>query len=198
MENRPEKKDGPRERKRRETLHRIAESGLNLFLAQGYEETTLDAVAAAAGISRRTFFHYFKSKEDILLAWQAGIGEVIGAGIRAAPPEEKPLHLVRDVLIRLAGRYQSDEIVAIDRVMRCSEALQARKQGSYVQQEADVFAALQEVFPQAERASLRVVAMVSIGSLRLAFESWSAEPEDRRRPLAEHLREMFVRLEGVV
>jgi hypothetical protein len=45
-------------------------SGLKLFVANGYEATTLEAVAAAAGISRRTFFHYFKSKEELLLAWQ--------------------------------------------------------------------------------------------------------------------------------
>ena len=60
--------EGWRERKRRETLQRIAEMGLKLFIANGYEATTLEAIAAASGISARTFFYYFKSKEDILLA----------------------------------------------------------------------------------------------------------------------------------
>ncbi len=72
MESSPPREEGLRERKRRETLHRIAEQGLKLFLSNGYEATTLDAIAEAAGISRRTFFYYFKSKEEILLAWQDG------------------------------------------------------------------------------------------------------------------------------
>ena len=57
MESSPPKEKGLRERKRRETLHRIAEQGLKLFLSNGYEATTLDAIAKAAGISRRTFFY---------------------------------------------------------------------------------------------------------------------------------------------
>ena len=44
--------EGLRERKRRETSRRIAETGLKLFLKNGYENTTLDEIAAAAGISR--------------------------------------------------------------------------------------------------------------------------------------------------
>ena len=61
-----------RERKRRLTLDRIAEVGLKLFVENGYEATTLDAIAAASGISRRTFFYYLKSKEDVLLAHESG------------------------------------------------------------------------------------------------------------------------------
>ena len=65
---------GTRERKRQETLRRITDAGVKLFSTKGYDETTLDEVAAAAGISRRTFFHYFKSKDDILLSLQRGMG----------------------------------------------------------------------------------------------------------------------------
>ena len=72
------KKEGLRERKRLETLRRIAETGLKLFIAHGYEGTTLEAIAEAAGISRRTFFYYFKSKEEVLLAWQ-------GSGFSRSP-----------------------------------------------------------------------------------------------------------------
>ena len=73
----PPKKEGLRERRRRETLRRIADTGLRLFLRNGYEATTLDAIAEEAGISRRTFFYYFKSKEEIILVWQSGFAEAI-------------------------------------------------------------------------------------------------------------------------
>ena len=77
MKSTPTNEEGLRERKRRETLQRIAEAGLKLFVTNGYDATTLETIAEAAGISRRTFFYYFKSKEDILLAWQGGLIQAI-------------------------------------------------------------------------------------------------------------------------
>jgi transcriptional regulator GlxA family with amidase domain len=64
-----EMREGLREKKRRETKLRIAESALNLFIVNGFEATTLDEIAKEAAISRRTFFSYFKSKDEIMLAW---------------------------------------------------------------------------------------------------------------------------------
>ena len=71
MSGDPAKKEGLRERKRRETLQRIAEVGLKLFSEHGYEATTLEAIAEAAGIPPRTFFYYFKTKDEVLQFWQA-------------------------------------------------------------------------------------------------------------------------------
>ncbi|MEI7348728.1 helix-turn-helix domain-containing protein [Pectobacterium parmentieri] len=63
MEHELKRKDGVREKKRRDMHRRITEIGLKLFAENGYEATTLDAIAEASGIARRTFFHYFRSKE---------------------------------------------------------------------------------------------------------------------------------------
>ena len=41
-----------------------------LFLERGFEATTIDDIATAADMSRRSFFHYFASKEDVVAAWQ--------------------------------------------------------------------------------------------------------------------------------
>ena len=74
---------GLRERKRRDTLQRIAQTGLDLFIAKGYEETTLDDIAAAAGISRRTFFHYVSLRMVAMVglgAFRVAIDEWIGEG----------------------------------------------------------------------------------------------------------------------
>jgi Bacterial regulatory proteins, tetR family len=49
---------------------RIAENGLRLFVKDGFESTTLEAVATAAGISARTLFYYFKTKEELLQYWR--------------------------------------------------------------------------------------------------------------------------------
>src|SRR6202795_1925598 len=87
MKSGPSKKESRREQKRQHTLQRIAETGLELFIANGYEATTLEAIAEGAGISRRTFFYYFKSKEEVLLAWQ---GSGFLNALRPAMLEESP------------------------------------------------------------------------------------------------------------
>ncbi len=84
------KESGVREQKRRETLRRITDVGICLFIEKGIDGTTIDEIAEAAGISRRTFFHYFGSKDDILLSLQSGMSEMIAGEIRTAPLESSP------------------------------------------------------------------------------------------------------------
>jgi AcrR family transcriptional regulator len=195
MEGSPQKQEGLRARKRRETLKRIANAGLNLFVTNGYEATTLESIAEAAGISRRTFFYYFKSKEEILLAWQGGLATAIRAAILEQSTRQSPLEAVRNALLGLTARYQSDQSIIIDRLMRSNEALQARNQSKYVQQEQVVFEALCELWPQPKRRNaLRLVAMMSIGAMRLAIDSWSQE--NGKRPIAKYLREAFDNLKA--
>ncbi|MFE7135755.1 TetR family transcriptional regulator [Streptomyces sp. NPDC057638] len=44
----------------------LAEAAFQLFVERGYEETTVDAIVARAGVGRRSFFRYFPSKEDVV------------------------------------------------------------------------------------------------------------------------------------
>ncbi|APF41132.1 TetR family transcriptional regulator [Neomicrococcus aestuarii] len=60
-----------RERRQVETWTQIHEAALDLALADGLAAATIDAIADRAGISRRTFFNYFPSKEDALLGLRA-------------------------------------------------------------------------------------------------------------------------------
>jgi len=182
--------EGLRERKRRETAQRIADVALRLFLANGYEATTLDAITAAAGISRRTFFYYYKSKDDILISMQAGLGETIAAGVRDEPADRRPLDAVRDVMIRASAAYPAEDMIAIDRLMRSSDVVMARKQASYVEHERTVYEALREKFsPPGSETSLRIVAMVAIGAMRLALEAFNRD--HGKRPIVEHLWDAF-------
>src|SRR6201747_1985743 len=50
----------------------LLEAALNLFSANGYEQTTTDEIADAAGVSPRTFFRYFPTKESVLFSGEYG------------------------------------------------------------------------------------------------------------------------------
>jgi AcrR family transcriptional regulator len=188
--------EGLRERKRRETQQRIAEAGLRLFLAHGYENTTLDAIAAEAGISRRTFFSYFNAKEDLLFLWQSDGWRAVWADLLTVSPDENPLDAVRDTFVRHLARYANDEMRRIDQMLRSNKALHARKQAAYEEQEQALFATLCEVWRRPERRpALRMVAMACVGVVRLSLERWSQQ-ETTDRSIADVLQEGFANLKS--
>jgi AcrR family transcriptional regulator len=194
MKGASEEPQGLRERKRRETSERIIQKGLRLFVKNGYEGTTLDAIAEAAGISRRTFFYYFKSKEDILLAaHDSGFREALRPAMLEESAEQAPLEAVQKCLIKLASRYETKESVVFDRLMQSTEALRARKEAVFVETEQILLEAMCELWPSpARRDGLRLVAMVAMGTLRLALDKW--KQDDAAHPLAYYIRQSFTLL----
>ena len=194
MKGASERPQGLRERKRRERSERIIEKGLKLFVKNGYEATTLDAIAAAAGISRRTFFYYFKSKEDVLLAARdSGFREALRPAMLDEPPDQAPLAAVQKCLIKLASRHETKESIVFDRLMQSTEALRARKEAVFVETEHILLEAMCELWPSpGRRDGLRLVAMVAMGTLRLALDKW--KQNDAAHPLAYYLRQGFALL----
>jgi AcrR family transcriptional regulator len=171
---------GVRERKKQETLRRITDAGICLFIEKGIDATTVDEIAVMAGISRRTFFHYFKSKDDILLSLQSGMGELIAQRVRQAKVNSTPLDAIRAAVIAVCADVPADDMIALDRLMRSSPAVQARKQASYIEHERTLFASLRERWPDpARETALRLVAMLAIGAIRLATEAVGQEDEKR-------------------
>jgi len=77
-----------RERKRIETRRRIADAALDLALARGVDQATVEEISAAAGVSPRTFFNYFESKDDALLG---------------VPDERRDSEVVAEVLASVGG-----------------------------------------------------------------------------------------------
>jgi AcrR family transcriptional regulator len=194
MKDASQRPHGLRERKRRETSERIVEKGLKLFVRNGYEGTTLDAIAAAAGISRRTFFYYFKSKEDVLLtAHDSGFREALRPAMLEESPDQAPLEAVQKCLIKIASRYETKESIVFDRLMESTDALRARKEAVFVETEQTLYAATCELWPSpGRRDGLRLVAMVAMGTLRLALDKW--KQNDAAHPLAYYIRQSFTLL----
>ncbi|WP_433056171.1 TetR family transcriptional regulator [Dactylosporangium sp. CS-033363] len=86
------------ERKRQLVRDELAEAALKLVAFQGFEETTIDQMAAAAGVSRRTFFRYFQSKEDVIIEFLSDLGRKLSEALHARPSSEAPDEALRQAL----------------------------------------------------------------------------------------------------
>jgi len=82
---------------------------LRLFTRDGFEDTTVERIAAAAGVSRRTFFRYFESKADVL--WHAFDGEVsaLREAFAAVPPSVPMMVAIRQVVVGV-NRYRTEDV----------------------------------------------------------------------------------------
>ena len=96
---------GLREKKKRAIEAELRRLAMELFAARGYDAVTVDAVADAAGVSRRTFFRYFPSKEDVFFARRRDQTERLAALVAAPRPGEAAFDRVRRALLELASEH---------------------------------------------------------------------------------------------
>ncbi|WP_214411808.1 TetR family transcriptional regulator [Sphaerisporangium fuscum] len=121
--------EGLRERTRQAMRAELAEIALRMFLERGFEETTVDDIAREAGMSKRTFFRYFPSKEDVVFGDADDLGEQVAQEIRARPPGEDPWESLRVVLGRWEGRIDAcAQELANLRLIESTPSLKARMQ----------------------------------------------------------------------
>jgi AcrR family transcriptional regulator len=119
-----------RERTRRLALTELTTVAQDLFLAHGYENTTVDQIAAAAGMSKRTFFRYFASKDDLVIGKYDLFGDRMADALDARPADEPVWESLRRVF-DITLDYVEDEHVrarndAMERIVRSSSQLNAR------------------------------------------------------------------------
>lgn len=86
------------QRSRQSAYAEITSIAMRLFLDQGFEQTTIDQIASTAGISRRSFFRYFGTKEDIVLGDLASQGELLRDALEKVPPTIGPWEALRQAL----------------------------------------------------------------------------------------------------
>ncbi|MGW7520317.1 TetR/AcrR family transcriptional regulator [Streptomyces sp. NPDC054796] len=89
---------GLRERKKQRTRDALIRAAHELFVAKGYEATTVDEVTDTVDVSQRTFFRYFTSKEDVAFALQDLVEQRYLEAVRERPPGEAPIEVLRRTL----------------------------------------------------------------------------------------------------
>jgi AcrR family transcriptional regulator len=167
---------GLRLRKRQQTRERLTRVAMALFLERGFEATTLDDIAAAADISRRSFFHYFVSKEDVVFAWQEESTAALIAAIAARPANESMLAAAENAISAMVRQLNPGEAIAMAQLKRDNPALQARDQVKYEKLERALAEALgKRSGHKTERLEARLVAMIATGAMRIGAELWAAE-----------------------
>ncbi|MEU0009036.1 TetR/AcrR family transcriptional regulator [Streptomyces sp. NPDC006314] len=86
---------GLRETKKQETRQLISDHATRLFIAQGFEQTTIAEIAAAARVAKKTVTNYFSRKEDLALDHQEEFAASLARGVTARHPGESALTALR-------------------------------------------------------------------------------------------------------
>ncbi|RCV50905.1 TetR/AcrR family transcriptional regulator [Marinitenerispora sediminis] len=122
-----------RERKKRETRTRIVMAAIRLFEEQGYEQTTVAQIAAAADVDPKTFFNYFGSKDEVLFVDAERDLDVMFEAIARRRPEEGPGEVLARTVQEYAAhrrpkvpRREPEELSAATRLVLTTPALQAK------------------------------------------------------------------------
>jgi AcrR family transcriptional regulator len=94
---------GRRDRKKTETRQALRTAAHRLFAEKGFSRTTIDDITEAADVSRRTFFRYYDSKDDLLRTDVSDLLPVMLAALRARPATETPWSAILAALRTLIG-----------------------------------------------------------------------------------------------
>ncbi|MEV6394309.1 TetR family transcriptional regulator [Streptomyces sp. NPDC051907] len=112
----PESAAGSRAAAQRLKMRReLAAAAMELFATKGYEATTVDEIAAAAGVARRTFFRHFRSKEEAIFPDHDDTLVRAEAVLNAAPAHEHPLDTVCRGIKEVMRMYAASPAVSVER-----------------------------------------------------------------------------------
>ncbi|MCX4778219.1 TetR/AcrR family transcriptional regulator [Streptomyces sp. NBC_01264] len=118
---------GLRERKKQRTRDALLRAALLLFIAQGYEETTVDEITDAVDVSQRTFFRYFANKEEVAFAVQDLVESHFVEALHSRPPAEGPFEAMRSAVLAAWDTVDEaiSDLVPIDLYMRTYQLIES-------------------------------------------------------------------------
>ena len=158
-----------RQRKKTATRDRIRANALRLFGEQGYDATTVEQIAAAAGVSHMTFFRYFPTKEDVALA--DSYDPLIAALLAQTPPTWPLTQRIRAALLQgLAQVYDTDRdaLLAQNKLIVSTPVLRERL---WADQMATQRLILQALGPRPSFQT-RVIVAASLAAASTAVLTW--------------------------
>jgi AcrR family transcriptional regulator len=162
---------------------RLETAALDLFVENGYEETTVAQIAERAGLNRATFFRHFADKREVLFAGEDVLAGLFADAIRAAPPEAKLIACLRAALAAVGDTMTPQRRATAGRrvlIVRADSALQERGQLKYARITSSIADALRE--RGVDDLTARLAADLCLLAFRVAFERWMKAAEDEPFP----------------
>lgn len=180
---------GLRERKKEAARQALHEAAFRLMSEHGPENVTVEAIAEAASMSRRTFSNYFPSKEAALFYRENERTQHLLDLIRERPATESALTALRSALVDFTATSDLDaEKIIRSRQLRRRPELTAYRAASHVATERDLTAELAKRLPETpgRQLSAHMLAASALAALRVATSAWL---EDQDRKLGELVAE---------
>jgi AcrR family transcriptional regulator len=178
----------------REALERAA---LELIGARGFDAVTVDDIAAAAAVSRRTFFRYFRTKEEVLFSRRRAQLADLVAALAVTAPNESAVQAVRRVMLLLAADYVPERrrILREQRIVANHPALKAYDLEIDFAYETAIARALGARMRSQKAAQRKAkwIAAACVAVVRVTLQEWAES--DGKADLAAMGREAFAFLE---
>ncbi len=176
------------ERRRRLVRVDLARVAITLFAERGFDAVTVEDIAAAAGISGRTFFRYFAAKDEVVLDYERLLQERLVAALDQRPASEGPVTALRAAYLVTAHVPPEDRmrVLQIGRILEAAPGLRALAYGARADEAPPLverIATRMGVDPAADAAPRVVVAAmtaVAAGEWRAWVESGGVgDPAER-------------------
>jgi AcrR family transcriptional regulator len=185
-------------RKQQVVRDAIFDAAIETFATQGFDDTTVEDVARAAGVSRATFFRYFSSKDDLLAQNVMDYGTALTEAIKACPPTLTPFQIMRETVLSIARQKVTHPRTrkVIDISLRSPSALQAH--GSrMIEVEARVATAFSERIKGLAKEDIetRLLASMTVSAMNVAIMSWY---RGDYHDLSGAVEQVFARYTGIV
>ena len=187
-----------RDQHKSRTRQALRQAALELFAAQGFDATTTEEIAERAGVSVRTFFRYFPTKELVLFHGRYDFINTFAAGLRAQPESMTDFAAMREAFLASSPGF-ADRRKALrlyERAVASSHTLRGREQILQIDDVhtiADAIAARRgDAKPDEECALLAAIGLLTY---RRALGRWLAGPESG--DFADSIADEFDLLEGL-
>lgn len=172
-----------RERKKAATRVQLMNVALRLFEARGFDDTTVEEIAAAADVAPRTFFRYFSTKVDVLFADHPEEIALIRNALAARSPDDTVIDALRGAMLEGIGKAVADPTRFLTRSRLVASVPAAEAHSRYLD------ARFEDVIAEAVAADLgtdptgdlqaRVIARVAWGTACAARDVWVASDAER-------------------
>ncbi|WP_375756391.1 TetR family transcriptional regulator [Corallococcus exercitus] len=165
---------------------RLSEAAMSLFQEKGYDRTTVEDIAARAGLTERTFFRYFTDKREVLFGGSDDLHKLIVTTIAEAPQGTAPLDVVAAALEAMAPVFKDrrDHARARQALLVAYAELRERELIKLASLASAAAGALRERGVTEPEASLAAEAGIAV--FKVAFERWLEDP--KAQDLARHIR----------